>query len=72
MIITWTTRVDLSRHIDFRLGNVLRINGQDYCVLTSDDLEVTAWPANSITFDPIPYSSLVKLRWTAIQHLHIY
>lgn len=71
MIFTWTKRVDLSRHLDFRLGNVLRINGRDYCVLTSDELEITAWPADAGR-DPIPFAKLERLRWTQILHLHIY
>ena len=71
MIITWTKRVDVSRHISFQFGNVVRANGRDYCVVTCDATDMTLWPANDEK-EPIKSAAVVSLRWHEIIELHIY
>jgi hypothetical protein len=71
VIITWTKHVDMSRHISFRFGDVARVNGRDYCVVTSDAAVIMLWPADRRK-EPIENAPVVALRWQQIRDLHIY
>lgn len=71
MIVTWTEFVDLSRHVSFQFGNVVRANGRDYCVVTSDAAGLLLWPADA-SKEPKKDAPTVTMRWHDIKALHIY
>lgn len=71
MNLTWDNNADMSHWLCFARGNVVQVNGVDYCIVVSDPGGLTVWPSDEHG-DPIDDAPSLSIPWPVIEQLHIY